>query len=620
MPMPRANVQSLGAHVSNLAGSARSYVFGNNSRNSKQNGIKTEAMMEDDDSSSGSDSDSDMSDGEGTENFLSKINAATANKMTNAAPKGGAKLSDSASTPATATKKASMFKGEPKGTDKKIKPEPTTDAEDSTSSSDSSSESDSEDGKTSKKPAAAVKKAASKSEPKKAPVSSDSDSSSDSDDSHEEQSAAKVAAPQNNKQSNATANNKSDSSSSEDSEDESEEEAHVSKQSQATATDKSKKATKPAAPVTKKAAESSSSDSESVSGFDSDSSSSEETSSSEDEKAKPAKAIATKKGVNGVATSKSKKQADDSDVEMADESFALVSNSQPADGELADAFVREGFQLRKASDDTDVSEVLNIFKQAKREGKQIWYFTTPASVPVSVVEKMNFPMRNAQTGEPIVSHNGLDYGVDLGATGVPSTYKILVPAKKGSKYEMVDRGIDHTMHLKRITQLAASDFTAKPKPQIAAKPPRPQPPVLKKRYTPIGVPTPILPPIPAVLKSRGDVAMTDAPDAAEDNGSTSEKKSKKRKANAEEAAKTPLSETKSKKAKTINSISAEPSIPQITSPSSTPTGTDKKPKAKGKTTATTTPVSQVKARPKSSGEVPKTQTPVPLPKLPGLKR
>lgn len=92
--------------------------------------------------------------------------------------------------------------------------------------------------------------------------------------------------------------------------------------------------------------------------------------------------------------------------------------------------------MRKASEDTDVSEVLNIFKQAKREGKQIWYFTTPASVPVSVVEKMNFPMRNAQTGDPIVSHNGVDYGVDLGATGVPSTYKILVPAKKGSKYEM----------------------------------------------------------------------------------------------------------------------------------------------------------------------------------------
>ncbi|KAH9431395.1 hypothetical protein MCOR27_000185 [Pyricularia oryzae] len=609
MPMPRANVQSLGAHVSNMAGSARSYVFGNNSRNSKQNSIKTEAMMDDDESSSGSDSDSDMSDGEGTENFLSKINAATAAKKTNAAAKGGAKLSDSASTPATATKKASMFKAEPNVTEKKIKPEPAT------SSSESSSESDSEDEKTAKKSAAATKKAISKPEPKKAPVSSDSDSSSESD-SDEDQSGAKIAAPQNNKQSNTTANNESESSSSEESEDESEEEAQVSKPSKTAAKDKTKKATKAAAIVKNKAAaESSSSDSESES--DSDSDSSEETSSSEDEKAKPAKAIATKKAVNGVAKSKSKKPADDSDVEMADESFALVSKSQPADGELADEFVREGFQLRKASEDTDVSEVLNIFKQAKREGKQIWYFTTPASVPVSVVEKMNFPMRNAQTGDPIVSHNGVDYGVDLGATGVPSTYKILVPAKKGSKYEMVDRGIDHTMHLKRITQLAASDFTAKPKAEINAKPPRPQPPVLKKRYTPIGVPTPILPPLPSVLKSRGDVAMTDAP---EENGSTSEKKSKKRKANAEEAAKTPSSETKSKKAKTINSISADPSIPKSTPSSSTPMGTGKKPQAKGKTTATATPVSQAKARSKSSAEPPRTQTPVPLPKMPGLKR
>jgi hypothetical protein len=104
-------------------------------------------------------------------------------------------------------------------------------------------------------------------------------------------------------------------------------------------------------------------------------------------------------------------------------------------------FIREGFQLRKASENVQASEVLEMFKKAKREGKQIWYFTTPASVPISVIEKMDFPMKNAQTGEAIVSHDGVDYGVDLGASGKPSTFKILVPAKEGSKYGIGKRSL-----------------------------------------------------------------------------------------------------------------------------------------------------------------------------------
>jgi hypothetical protein len=202
------------------------------------------------------------------------------------------------------------------------------------------------------------------------------------------------------------------------------------------------------------------------------------------------------------------------------------------------------------------------------------------------------------------------------------------------------------MHLKRITQLAATDFAAKPKPQIAyTKPPRQQPANLQRRFTPIGVPTPILPPpVPNMSKKSVDVSMADAP--AQDEAPGSSKKSKKRKL-VEDSVKTPKSDKKSKKVKTAPEVSkASPvapppssnppkktspvpvpipgarvpsssqTAPNIAKAASTPTK-DKKSKSNG--TVTATPSNKRKLKGKKSDSALR-QTPIPPPKIPSMKK
>lgn len=703
-----------------MANSARGYVFGNGGdRNSQQSkNLKGGAGLLGDDSSSdssSSDSDSEISDAEGTQSFLSKINAATASKKAKAgepaansgttksapsstpkpnavepAQKNGTKAMDkspavsSSQRKITTTKKdsakdhsdttssdSSSEEDDAQAKNLKQAAEPTAvyikpDPQDDSTSSDSSSSDDSDSEEADKK--AAPSKSSSKK--KSAPAPKEDSSSSESSDSDESGDEAKDAGAKlgtkSGKKAAPPAKTSDDSSSESDSE--SEEGVANAKNSKPKATKVQAQVSKPTKVATKKAAPASESES------DSDSESSED----EDERNLKTKVIAKKGAASAVPNGSTKSKdapslakapkvpnaaaeesssEDDSDVEMADESFALARTDDANPGAVEE-FVREGFQLRKASENTQANEVLEMFKKAKREGKQIWYFTTPASVPISVIEKMEFPMKNAQTGDSIVSHDGVDYGVDLGASGKPSTFQILVPAKKGASYGIVNRPVDHTMHLKRITKLAATDFTAKPKPQISySKPPRPQPADLKRRFTPIGVPTPVLPPpVPNPSKRSGDVVMVDAASEGKGENQESSKKSKKRKL-AEDAVKASKEEKKSKKAKTASEeqvAKANPGAPLSNSqpvkkaspvpvpnpggrapsfsqptPSaaasvSTPaTGKSKKSKSGEKendTPATGTPLGKLKKSKKIKSDASIRQTPIPIPTIPGMKK
>lgn len=222
----------------------------------------------------------------------------------------------------------------------------------------------------------------------------------------------------------------------------------------------------------------------------------------------------------------------------------------------------------------------------------------------------------------------------------------------------VDRPVDHTMHLKRITQLAVTDFTAKPKAQISySKPPRAQPANLKRRFTPIGVPTPILPPpVPNPSKVSADIPMVDAASEGKDGNHESAKKSKKRKL-AEDGTKTSKGEKKSKKAKTSSEVQvakANPGVPLSSSqpvkkaspvpvpnpggrvpplsqptPStavsaSTPaTSKGKKSKSGEKTNGTPvagTPSSKTKKSKSAKSDSSIRQTPIPIPTIPGMKK
>ncbi|KAL8345505.1 hypothetical protein RB601_005518 [Gaeumannomyces tritici] len=657
MPMPRTKVQGLGAHVSSMANSARGYVFGSGDRSSQQSkSLKGGAGLLGDDSSSdsnSSDSDSEISDAEGTQSFLSKINAATASKKAKAS-ESAAKSSATKSAPGDTPRPKTLEPAQKNGTKAIIK-----------SPAVSSSQSK----------IAAIKKESAKddSDTTSSDSSSEEDSSSsESSDSDESGDEAKDAGAkldtESGKKAAPPAKTGDDSSSESDSE--SEEEVANAKSSKSKATKVSTQVSKPTKAAAKEATKEATK--EVAPASDSDSESSED----EAEQSLKTKAMAKKGAASAVSNGSAKSKdasslakapnvaaeesfsEDDSDVEMADESFALA-RTDDVDPDAVEEFVREGFQLRKASENTQANEVLEMFKKAKREGKQIWYFTTPASVPISVVEKMEFPMKNAQTGDSIVSHDGVDYGVDLGASGKPSTFQILVPAKKGASYDVVDRPVDHTMHLKRITQLAATDFTAKPKPQVSySKPPRPQPADLKRRFTPIGVPTPVLPPlVPNPKKKRGgDVAMVDAVSEGKDENQGSSKKSKKRKL-ADDAVKASKEEKKAKKAKTaseeqVTKANAGASLansqpikkaspvpvpspggraPSFSQPApsaaasvSTPVTSKRKKSKSGEkandTPATDTLSSKVKKSKKTKSDASVRQTPVPIPTIPGLKK
>ncbi|KAK1977698.1 DNA-directed RNA polymerase I subunit RPA34.5-domain-containing protein [Colletotrichum cereale] len=234
------------------------------------------------------------------------------------------------------------------------------------------------------------------------------------------------------------------------------------------------------------------------------SSSSGSESESEDEAAKRTKSAA-KPAVNGTKVAKpvstSSSEASSSDEESGDEEEDVDdegSSSEedgPDDEPVAVAarrnsndltvpgFVGKDFVLRKAQGDEDGKDMSDFFAKAKFDGKQLWYFTAPASIPISVVEKLQIPMDKAQNGDAIFKHNSEDYtvGFDVGSTAV----QLLIPNKKGTRYDQASQKVDKVLHVKRVTQLVGSEPHAPRSNQPNAA--RPQPPGLRARFRPIGV-------------------------------------------------------------------------------------------------------------------------------------
>jgi hypothetical protein len=98
--------------------------------------------------------------------------------------------------------------------------------------------------------------------------------------------------------------------------------------------------------------------------------------------------------------------------------------------------VSSEFHLRKADDGTSAADVAQFFSEAKMEGKQLWYFTAPASIPIEVVEKLEIPLERAQKGLSILSHNGDEYGVTFEDASTSRAIKLVIPNKAGDQYHM----------------------------------------------------------------------------------------------------------------------------------------------------------------------------------------
>ncbi|KAI0892395.1 DNA-directed RNA polymerase I subunit RPA34.5-domain-containing protein [Annulohypoxylon nitens] len=263
------------------------------------------------------------------------------------------------------------------------------------------------------------------------------------------------------------------------------------------------------------------------------------------------------------------------------------------------------FVLRKASSDNPAKEVADFFKSANLEGKQVWYFTAPASLPITVLKDMEIDLSKATTGEALLNHNGDNYGLNIESHATSTQIQLLIPSQGGDKYAALNRGIDSTVHLRRIAKFGPGgtvSSTADDNYAPAPKAIREQPQGLKPRFTPIGVPTPAVQiSTTAASKSKSSKKSKES-DAA--NGQL-KRKHPEQNTNQSTPGQEPQTQGKSaKRPKTSKSATA-----QI---SSTPVTVDTPSKVR-------TPANKDQAKKAAKDAFkPAKQTPVPIPHVPSM--
>lgn len=68
------------------------------------------------------------------------------------------------------------------------------------------------------------------------------------------------------------------------------------------------------------------------------------------------------------------------------------------------------------------------------EGKQVWYFTAPASIPITVLKEMEIDLGKALSGKAILDHDGDSYGLVMEEHATNAQIQLLIPSKGGEKY------------------------------------------------------------------------------------------------------------------------------------------------------------------------------------------
>jgi hypothetical protein len=125
-------------------------------------------------------------------------------------------------------------------------------------------------------------------------------------------------------------------------------------------------------------------------------------------------------------------EAEESD-DQADESMQIADRDM--DKQLGvPKFITPDFTLRKGDDGANGQDVARICNEANLQGKQVWYFTVPSNVPISVIQNMEVPMDRSQFGGPVFSHDGQDYGATFDTITPRSSIQILIPSSGDSNY------------------------------------------------------------------------------------------------------------------------------------------------------------------------------------------
>jgi hypothetical protein len=79
-------------------------------------------------------------------------------------------------------------------------------------------------------------------------------------------------------------------------------------------------------------------------------------------------------------------------------------------------------------------KVAEVFGRTNLAGKQLWYITAPASVPISAIKQVS--LQDVQLGNPSLSLDGCDFGFVQDQAGDRSFTKVLIPEENSTAYRV----------------------------------------------------------------------------------------------------------------------------------------------------------------------------------------
>ncbi|KAH0845887.1 hypothetical protein FOPE_12034 [Fonsecaea pedrosoi] len=151
---------------------------------------------------------------------------------------------------------------------------------------------------------------------------------------------------------------------------------------------------------------------------------------------------------------------------------------------------------------SDYASDMDLFDDLSN--KQIWHISVPSSVSIDSIKELD--IEAVLRGQPILSRNGVDYGMN---PLPPKDEVILLPRGSGGKYKLCSGKIERSFHMREVD---TTKFQSQPKagtPVVftatqtgAPKQIRKQPEGLKMRYVPYGA-------FPSHAHEPEDVEMRD---------------------------------------------------------------------------------------------------------------
>lgn len=121
-------------------------------------------------------------------------------------------------------------------------------------------------------------------------------------------------------------------------------------------------------------------------------------------------------------------------------------------------------------------------------GKQIWHITAPVGVPVKSIQELSLDA--VATGQPVLSHKGLEYCLREDQLGAEKTKVLLLPDKHGKTYHRNKLPVAQTFHVEQVVDApnnaTLSSADTESTIQRLSKPLPPKPKHLRMRYKPFG--------------------------------------------------------------------------------------------------------------------------------------